>query len=196
MKRLGQLAASLIAVVALAFVASPAGASGLDAYGPTAAAATITVTVSVNGATGVVTVTITGNGFGASQTITLTLYSTPESLGTVQTNASGAFSNTVTLPAGVPAGTHTIVATDQQSGQTASASFTLAQASGPFGAAAPSAGPTQAGPSGPAPAAPTARLPITGVDVAVLTGMGAVAIALGGFLVLSARRRRSGNWAR
>lgn len=189
MTRLAQLLASLLAAVALAFTAAPAGASGIGGYGPAAAAARIAVSVSINPATGVVTLTVTGGGFGSSQTISLTLYSTPQSLGTVQTNGSGSLADAVTLPAGVPAGNHTLVATDQATGQTASAPFTLAQASGPFTTGAP------AGPSTPSAApGPNRQLPITGADVATLSALAALSIALGGFMVLGARRRRHHNW--
>ncbi|MEU8819648.1 fibronectin type III domain-containing protein [Actinoplanes sp. NPDC048796] len=55
-------------------------------------------------------ITLTGSGFAPNSTTKVTLYSAPIELGTVTTDANGAFALTVAVPAGVPAGGHTILA--------------------------------------------------------------------------------------
>ncbi|GAA4604952.1 hypothetical protein BJY16_005198 [Actinoplanes octamycinicus] len=56
------------------------------------------------------TVTIKGKGYAPFSTVTVTLYSDPLELGTATADAAGEISLTVTIPAGVPVGTHSIVA--------------------------------------------------------------------------------------
>ena len=56
------------------------------------------------------TVTVTGSGYAPFSTVTLAIYSTPQVLTTVVTDASGNFTATVTVPAGLAAGSHTLVA--------------------------------------------------------------------------------------
>lgn len=55
--------------------------------------------------------TVTGRGFDALSSVSLALHSDPISLGTAVASATGAFSFTAKIPANVPAGAHTIVAT-------------------------------------------------------------------------------------
>ncbi|MET0416684.1 MAG: fibronectin type III domain-containing protein, partial [Actinoplanes sp.] len=55
------------------------------------------------------TVVIVGNGYAPHSTVTLTAYSTPVPLGTVVTDADGAFRVEVTMPAKLAGGTHDIV---------------------------------------------------------------------------------------
>lgn len=55
-------------------------------------------------------ISIEGSGFGAGESVAIELHSTPVPLGTVVASPSGAFSTTVTIPAGTPAGTHAVVA--------------------------------------------------------------------------------------
>jgi len=56
------------------------------------------------------TVVVSGNGFQAGSLVDVWLFSTPRFLGTVRVNADGTFSGTLNLPAGVPAGSHTLQA--------------------------------------------------------------------------------------
>lgn len=55
-------------------------------------------------------VTVIGTGFAPYSTATVVIYSQPRVLGTVVTDATGAFSLTVTVPADLEAGEHTFVA--------------------------------------------------------------------------------------
>ena len=52
---------------------------------------------------------VSGAGFAAGAQLKLELRSTPIALGTVTASDAGAFSTTVTIPASVPAGAHTLV---------------------------------------------------------------------------------------
>jgi len=56
-------------------------------------------------------VTVTGTGFPAATTFTMVLNSTPVTLGTATSNASGALSFAFVVPTSVPAGAHTVTAT-------------------------------------------------------------------------------------
>ncbi|PRB03506.1 metallophosphoesterase [Microbacterium sp. MYb72] len=56
------------------------------------------------------TVSVTGTGFAADAKLALELHSDPVSLGTVEADANGAFTRTVTIPASTPAGAHALVA--------------------------------------------------------------------------------------
>jgi hypothetical protein len=56
------------------------------------------------------TVTITGSGYQSFTGVTILLYSTPQILTTVVTDGGGSFTATVTVPAGLAVGQHTLVA--------------------------------------------------------------------------------------
>jgi hypothetical protein len=56
------------------------------------------------------TITVSGSGYAPNTTVTLAIYSAPQVLTTVVTDASGNFTATVTVPAGLEAGNHTLVA--------------------------------------------------------------------------------------
>lgn len=56
------------------------------------------------------TITITGSGYAANTSVTILLYSTPQILTTVVTDGNGSFTATVTVPAGLAVGQHTLVA--------------------------------------------------------------------------------------
>jgi hypothetical protein len=64
------------------------------------------------------TVTVSGSGYAPNSTVTLAIYSTPQVLTTVVTDASGNFTATVTVPAGLEAGNHTLVASGVDSSGT------------------------------------------------------------------------------
>ena len=55
-------------------------------------------------------VTFSGSGYAPFGPVTLLVYSEPTVIGTVTTDENGAFTATVTLPAGLAAGSHTLVA--------------------------------------------------------------------------------------
>ncbi|NJC72435.1 hypothetical protein HC031_22340 [Planosporangium thailandense] len=55
-------------------------------------------------------VTFAGSGFKPGSTVALAVYSTPVDLGTATVAADGTFTKTVTLPTGLPAGSHHLLA--------------------------------------------------------------------------------------
>jgi hypothetical protein len=148
----------IIAVVAFA---GPANAD----YSPHA-----TVSVSNEAPAAGSSITFSGSGFTAGEKVTLKLDNGFQ-FNSVFANASGAFSEIITLPAGVT-GTHTIVATGTTSGRTASLKIQV-------GGVGASAGTTSSG----------SGLAFTGADV---IGIGALAVLLllGGGLMRFARGRR------
>ncbi|WP_409330141.1 fibronectin type III domain-containing protein [Trujillonella humicola] len=118
-------------------------------------------------------ITLTGSGYLANSTVTLLVYSSPQVLGTVVADANGAFTVTVEIPAGLAAGSHTLVA----AGVDAAGNpryLTMPITVTAAGAAAGSGG-----------------LAYTGADVAVPALGGLAALALGGGLVLAGRRKRA-----
>lgn len=185
-RKVHSLSARFIAAIAIS-VGLLFGMSSVTAYayGPTTPSITITVTI---GSGNVDTVTVDVSGFTPGEIINVQVFSTPQELGTMTANSAGAASQTFTLPAGLPAGVHTVVATGETSGLTASAQFTLTSPS-----AAPASATTT---TAPAAAAPSSSLPTTGINAALGVAIGAGAIALGGLLVIAARRRRISNWSR
>ncbi len=115
------------------------------------------------------TLTVTGNNFTPGATVTIDLYSTPVQLATTTATGSGSFSVAVMIPSNTVPGAHTIVATDPN-GDSASTAIVV---------------------TGVVPVATTSPgLPFTGADIAALSGVGALAMALGGMLILTGRRRR------
>lgn len=56
-------------------------------------------------------VDVAGSGYLPDSTVTVVVYSTPTVLDSLVTNADGSFDTNVTLPADLPAGAHTLVAT-------------------------------------------------------------------------------------
>jgi len=161
---------SRLAVVAAALVAISLPASAAFAYGPGTTGTLALSTSTCSNAAGC-SPTASGTGFQPGEPIDLSLHSTPVDLGTTTADSSGDFSTVVNIPAGTSAGTHSIVATGETSGTVATTTFTVT--------AATTSTPSSTG------------LPITGADIAALVGVGAVAVALGGLLVLTSRRRRS-----
>lgn len=157
-------------------LAAPA-ASAQPAYGPTA---TATLTCSATTVAEGATITCSGAGYDAFETVLEVIHSDPETLGSVQTNATGQFTASVTIPTNIAPGTHTITDTGETSGH--SASVTIDVLAPTTAAAVP-------------PAAPSSSLAFTGIDVAEVAGVGAAALAAGGGLVLVARRRRRDHFA-
>ncbi|MER7277255.1 fibronectin type III domain-containing protein [Dactylosporangium sp. NPDC000244] len=119
--------------------------------------------------------TVIGTGFAAYSTVEVTLYSAPQSLGTAVTDASGNFTKTVTVPADLTAGAHTV----------------LAQGVAPDGTArAMKLTVTVAPPSS------SAALPVTGDPVARTALSGLLALVGGAALLLGAARTRPGRHSR
>ena len=112
--------------------------------------------------------TVSGCSLPANESITITLQaSTSVVLATTTTDSSGCFSITVTIPSNTAPGTYTISA-----GGLAFTTITVTSAA-------------------PVPVVATTKpLAITGADIAALSGVGAIALALGGMLILTGRRRR------
>ncbi|MGC9668250.1 fibronectin type III domain-containing protein [Planosporangium sp. 12N6] len=108
-------------------------------------------------------VTLSGSGYAAYTPIQIVVYSAPQILKTVTTDGSGAFSTSVTLPAGLT-GSHTLVAGGV----------------GPDGAYRYLTLPITAG---------TAGLPVTGQSTPKLVVTALVVLALGVVLVRVTRRR-------
>ncbi|WP_082013768.1 phosphatase PAP2 family protein [Microbacterium hominis] len=106
-----------------------------DGYAPQTRVATASgvVTALVTLGSGSVTaggnLTVTGAGFQPGETVTIELHSTPVRLGTAVASATGTISATVTVPAGTPAGAHTIVLSGASSGVTAATPITVTAAS-------------------------------------------------------------------
>ncbi|GII25861.1 hypothetical protein Pme01_54580 [Planosporangium mesophilum] len=111
-------------------------------------------------------ITFIGTGFAAHSTVTITMYSTPTSLGSVVTDASGAFSKAVTIPTNLATGTHTAVAQGVAPDGTARAMALAITV-----------------------AAPSSALPVTGVALTTLV-LFAVALTAGGVVLVRLGRRR------
>jgi LPXTG-motif cell wall-anchored protein len=121
------------------------------------------------------TMVVTGSGYAPGSTVTVLIYSSPQVLTTTVADASGNFTVTVTVPAGLPAGQHTLVASgvDTNGDQRF---MTLPVTVAATGVA------TVAGPA----------LPYTGADVLLpgLAGLGAVTVGAG-LIVVRRRAARS-----
>lgn len=119
--------------------------------------------------------TAEGGGFYPGESVELVLNSTPVTIGTATANADGGFSATADIPADVPAGAHTLVATGATSGHSFSAAVELA--------AIPGGDPGTGGPS---------ELAETGAGVTGLVIAGGALVILGvGILLLRRRRARA-----
>ncbi|HVX18454.1 MAG TPA: hypothetical protein VHA73_10530 [Acidimicrobiales bacterium] len=163
-KRVLIVAAALVAFTAApAFAQTPPTGPG---YGPPPGAPSLTCSASV-ASTGV-TITCTGSGFGHSLTITIDFHSQAVTVGTVTSDATGAFTAPVTVPNVAP-GAHTITATDS-AGNTASFAITVP---------ASATGSTSTG----------GGLAFTGAEIGMMTGGAALLLALGGLIILASRKR-------
>jgi hypothetical protein len=154
-----------LAFVAAVSVLGLAFATPAFAYVPNAPA--VTASLSSVGPGG--SLTVSGDGFVPNSSIVVTLHSAPVTLAVATADPTGAFSVNVTIPSDTVPGTHVIVATDPD-GDSASTDLVVTGTAVSV-AASPS-------------------LPFTGADIAALTGVGAIALALGGMLILTSRRRR------
>lgn len=116
-------------------------------------------------------VALTGSGYAPNSEVTVLVYSAPQVLATTVADGDGRFSVEVTVPAGLAAGSHTLVA------------MGVDPAGDPYTLTLPitvSGGTTGAG-----------GLASTGADVAVPAIGGVAALAVGGALILAGRRRRT-----
>jgi titin len=112
------------------------------------------------------TVTVTGTGYAPGSSVSVVIYSTPQVLTTIIADASGNFSVQVTIPAGLAAGSHTLVASGVD------ASGVLRYVTLPVTV-------TSSG---------TAALAYTGADVGLPAIGGLVAVAVGAGLLVARRR--------
>lgn len=131
---------------------------------PSGGAATVTASaasVTVGGS-----LSLTATGFQAGETVDATLRSTPVALGAFEADAAGTLTATVTIPADVEPGDHTIELVGRTSGRRATVAIeVLGRAIG------------------------GAALPATGRRDAPLAGAGAALVLVGAALVALARRR-------
>ena len=98
------------------------------------------------------TIAVTGTGFAPESAVTLTLHSEPVEVGTATTDASGAFTATVTVPATTEAGAHTLVASTATPLAEASAALTVTAPPAPAPSDDPGAAPSAQPSAAPSPA--------------------------------------------
>jgi len=127
-------------------------------------------------------------GFEPGETVAFYLHSDPVFLGTAVADANGVARLLADIPADVPAGEHTVIATGGTSGRWATLAVELA-----VPAATPTATtPAAAGPAAAAtPAAAAEDLAVTGAQSGMLVTGAWLMLLLGGGLVLVARRVRA-----
>lgn len=125
-----------------------------------------------SGATGEVVkghdVKLHGTGYQPNTLVSIIVYSTPQVLTTVMTDASGSFDVTVTVPAGLPDGHHTLVAAGvDPAGQTRYMTLPITVTAG------------------------KAELAYTGASVVGPSVAGLLALVVGSGLLIVSRRRRT-----
>jgi hypothetical protein len=120
------------------------------------------------------TITVTGTDYGANETVELTLHTAVYTLGSAHTDASGGFTTSVTLPAGV-SGTHTLVGTGMTSGGVASVTLVIG-GSGTGGTGGSNGG---------------GGLSNTGAAVIGVGALGITLLIAGGFMLVAGRRRKA-----
>lgn len=108
-------------------------------------------------------------GFRPGEVVTVTLHSTPQTVGTFTADSTGTVTVAFTVPAGTPTGEHTLVY-EGNMGTYFQESLTVTAAAATSNASSSS-------------------LAYTGADIALPLGLGVGAVALGGGLVVAARRR-------
>lgn len=136
-------------------------------------------------------VTVTGGGFAPNSEVVITIESTPQVLGIVNADPTGAVSASVGIPTSIAEGVHTIKLTGQAVGGAVvvqSHSITIASAVAPV---APAAAPVQAAPLIAA-ATPRQALPATGAGTTLLFVLG-LALVAGGAAVLRWQRRTTSD---
>jgi hypothetical protein len=128
------------------------------------------VTASVGSVTAGGTVDLHAVGFAPGEAVDVSLHSTPIHLATLTADSAGEVDGTVTIPADVEPGQHTIVLTGETSGTTATVPLEVTAVE---------------------PAPGTSELPATGAASGELAALGFTLIALGSVLVSTARRHRA-----
>jgi LPXTG-motif cell wall-anchored protein len=131
-------------------------------------------------------VTVSGTGFQSGATVRLTLHSDPVTLGTAQTDATGAFSAAVTIPADVAAGSHTVLGDDGV--LSASASLAVTAAAAPGSGSHPSDGTGVADAGGAS--GHSSHLAQTGSDAIGWSLAAGLLVLVGGCLWFAVARRR------
>lgn len=130
---------------------------------------TLTAPAVDDGATEGDAVELRGAGFAPGGSIDITIESDPVHITTVRADAAGAFVTTIRIPAGVPAGSHTLKATGPDpTGGIRVLSVQLNVLSTGSGSSSP--------------------LPRTGQDLLPIAVVGAAAVAAGGGALLARRR--------
>jgi LPXTG-motif cell wall-anchored protein len=175
-------------ITAVVFAVDSKGNAGEPAFAPVGEvpAPTVPATVPASngdlvrpaGETGSVVagkeITLTGSGYLPNSTVTVAIYSDPQVLTQVVTDGTGAFTVTVTVPAGLTDGDHTLVASGvDASGAVRYMTLPITVTGGLATATGPA----------------TAGLADTGADVALPLAGGALALLLGGGILVASRRR-------
>jgi hypothetical protein len=153
-------------VVAVVIVTGPLGTGYASAPSAPVVAAPAAGGASQATNTGT-TITVSGSGFAPDSDVTVVLRSDPVTLGVAHTDATGSFTATFPLPAGVAPGVHTLVFTGVDAAGnpiTVEQTVTIVAATG--------------------------ALPVTGTDALPLTGI-AAGLMLAGAVALRAGRRRA-----
>jgi hypothetical protein len=164
----------LSCLILFASVGTVIGWSGVAfGYGTVVTPSTASCTISESIVPAGTSVTITCTGFAPLESVTF-LLNDPTNIGSATTDASGDVSSSVLIPSNSTPGPATITVAGA-SGDSATVSFTITTA----GAVAPATISSS-----------TSGLAFTGADIGIAAGIGAVALGLGGALVLVGRRRR------
>ena len=124
-------------------------------------------------------IAVSGTGFAPDQEITFELHSDPIVLGTLTADAGGVLKGSFTIPASVPAGTHTLVAL----------SGTTVIASAPLTVTAAGAGGTGSGAGGTGGA--VGALATTGSDAPVVAATAALLLLFAGLTLVRRRRAKA-----
>lgn len=182
-----RLTATFVPADPAAFAGSTAPAVVVTVTAPQASDPTLSASVSRVAAGG--RLRLTGTGFAPGETATAVLHSDPVTLGSTTVDAAGAFALDVVVPAGTPAGQHTVVVTGDVSGASVAVGLTVVAAADPDGDDDPGAGAGSG--SGSGSGSGRAPLAVTGADVLRASVLGLLLLAAGGVLVV-VRRRRAG----
>ena len=185
---------SLVLLCAGLLVAVPSvagAAQAADACTPGSYASSMVLTVNPTTATAGAPVTIAGTGYPPNSTVTLTYTvvtdTTVQTITTVTTNASGAFSYNWTVPAGTTASQLNVTSSACGTTKTTILAITVAKTTTTVAAPAAGTGGAAAGTGGVA--AGTTALPTTGSDVLPLVAGGVALLVIGSLVVLSSRKR-------
>ncbi|AGZ42862.1 fibronectin type III domain-containing protein [Actinoplanes friuliensis] len=125
-------------------------------------------------------IVLVGDGFAPHSTVQIAVYSKPQLLDTVVTDADGSFRKLVRLPAGLAAGQHTLLATGvDPDGNVLVRTLSVTVKAATSAPTAPSVDPE-----------PGTSMPKTGQNIALVAALGLLMICVGTGLVLVRRDRR------